>query len=107
MNLRQRARTGAPKRRDIQKINSTVKNTANRAGGRRMTLLDTVIGKVVGLFVDDDFLACSRLVVVGITAMVLRGTPMDAIAAAAVLAGGCLAVLVVGVLRTARSRESR
>jgi hypothetical protein len=33
--------------------------------------------------------------------------PMDAIAAAVVLAGGCLAVLVVGVLRTARSRESR
>jgi hypothetical protein len=40
--------------------------------------------------------------------MVLRGTPMDAVAAAVVvLAGGCLAVLVVGVLRTARSRESR
>jgi hypothetical protein len=73
-----------------------------------MTLLDTVIRKVVGLFVDDDFLACSILVVVGITAMVLRGTPMDAVAAAVVvLAGGCLAVLVVGVLRTARSRESR
>jgi hypothetical protein len=72
-----------------------------------MTLLDTVIRKVVGLFVDDDFLACSILVVVGITAMVVRGTPMDAIAAAVVLAGGCLAVLVVGVLRTARSREFR
>jgi CBS-domain-containing membrane protein len=72
-----------------------------------MAWLDSVIGKVVGLFVDDDFLACSILVVVGITAMVLRGTPMNAIVAAVVLAGGCLAVLVVGVLRTARSREPR
>jgi hypothetical protein len=72
-----------------------------------MARLDSVIGKVVGLFVDDDFLACSILVVVGITAVVLRGTPMNAIAAAVVLAGGCLAVLVVGVLRTARSREPR
>jgi CBS-domain-containing membrane protein len=72
-----------------------------------MARLDGVIGKVVGLFVDDDFLACSILVAVGITAMILRRTPMDASAAGVVLAGGCLAVLVVGVLRAARSREPR
>jgi hypothetical protein len=72
-----------------------------------MTLLNSVIREFVGLFVDDEFLAVGILVVVGITALVVRDTPVAANVAALMLAGGCLAVLVLSVLRTARSREPR
>jgi hypothetical protein len=68
------------------------------------TLLHTVIREFVGLFVDDEFLAGGILVVVGITALVLRHVPVAANVAALMLTGGCLAVLVISVLRTARSR---
>jgi hypothetical protein len=68
------------------------------------TLLHTVIWEFVGLFVDDEFLAGGILVVVGITALVLRHVPVAANVAALMLTGGCLAVLVISVLRTARSR---
>jgi hypothetical protein len=71
------------------------------------TLLDTVIREVLGLFVDDEFLAAAILVVVGFTALLLREVPVAADGAPVVLAGGCLAVLVVSVVRTARSRASR
>jgi hypothetical protein len=68
------------------------------------TLLHTVIREFVGLFVDDEFLAGGILVVVGITALVLRHVPVAANVAALMLTGGCLAILVISVLRTARSR---
>jgi hypothetical protein len=68
------------------------------------TLLHTVIREFVGLVVDDEFLAGGILVVVGITALVLRHVPVAANVAALMLTGGCLAVLVISVLRTARSR---
>jgi hypothetical protein len=61
-----------------------------------MTLLNTVIAE----FVDDEFLAVGIVVVVGITALILRDMPVAANVAAVTLAGGCLAVLVVSVLRT-------
>jgi hypothetical protein len=72
-----------------------------------MTLLNTIVREFLGLFVDDEFLAGAILVVVGITALVLREIPVAANAAAVMLASGCLAVLVISVLRTACSRESR
>jgi hypothetical protein len=65
-----------------------------------MTLLNTVIAEFVGPFVDDEFLAVGIVVVVGITALILRDMPVAANVAAVTLAGGCLAVLVVSVLRT-------
>jgi hypothetical protein len=68
------------------------------------TLLHTVTREFVGLFVDDEFLAGGILVVVGITALVLRHVPVAANVAALMLTGGCLAILVISVLRTARSR---
>jgi hypothetical protein len=68
------------------------------------TLLHTVIREFVGLFVDDEFLAGGILVVVGITALVLSHVPVAANVAALMLTGGCPAILVISVLRTARSR---
>lgn len=68
-----------------------------------MTLLNSVIREIVGLFVDDEFLALATLAVVGVTAIVVKGTTIDARVAGMMLLGGCLVVLLGGVWRTARS----
>lgn len=68
-----------------------------------MTLLNSVIREIVGLFVDDEFLALATLAVVGVTAIVVKGTTIDARVAGVMLLGGCLVVLLGGVWRTARS----
>jgi hypothetical protein len=67
-----------------------------------MNLLKTAIREIVGLFIDDEFLAVATLVVVGVTAMVVKGTTAG-VMAEVTLPGGCLLVLVAGVWRTARS----
>jgi hypothetical protein len=66
-----------------------------------MNVLMSVVREIIGLFVDDEFLALGTLAVVGIAATVAEGTTAN-IGAAALL-GGCLAVLFVGVCHTARS----
>jgi hypothetical protein len=68
-----------------------------------MNLLNSVIREIVGLFVDDEFLALATLAVVGATAIVVKGTAIDARVAGVMLLGGCLVVLLGGVWRTARS----
>jgi hypothetical protein len=70
-----------------------------------MTLLKTASREIVGLFVDDEFLALGALAVVGLAAVVVRAATTDTLPAAATLFGGCLVVLVAGVLRTARFRR--
>jgi hypothetical protein len=68
-----------------------------------MNLLNSVVREIVGLFVDDEFLALATLAVVGVTAIVVKGTTIDARVAGVLLLGGCLVVLLGGVWRTARS----
>jgi hypothetical protein len=67
-------------------------------------MLKAALREIIGLFVDDELLAVGTIVVVALTAAVARLAGLPAVAAA-VLLGGCLAVLVLGVMRTARARR--
>jgi hypothetical protein len=67
-----------------------------------MTALATVFTEVVGLFVDDGWLALSIIGVVALTALVAVLAPHAPIAAGVVLLGGCLGVLFVNVIRARR-----
>ena len=70
-----------------------------------MNMLNIVTREIVGLFVEDEFLALATLAVVGVTAIVVKGTTIDATVAGVMLLGGCLVVLVGGVWRTARQTD--
>ena len=67
-------------------------------------MLRTALKEIIGLFVDDELLAVGILVVVAATAVAAKLMGLASLAAA-VLLGGCLAVLVLGVMRTARARR--
>ena len=70
-----------------------------------MKMLKTLARETIGLFVEDEFLALAILAVVGITALIIQDTAIDAVSPALILLGGCLAVLIAGVWRTARSER--
>lgn len=69
-----------------------------------MKLLRVIAGELVGLFVDDEFLAVAVVAVVVVAAVLREALHVDPMIGAAVLLGGCLVVLVASVLRGARSR---
>jgi len=69
-----------------------------------MKLLSAAIREIVGLFVDDEFLALATLLVVGSAAILVNVLAATPLAAGIMLLVGCLAVLVIGVLRTAQTR---
>ena len=71
-----------------------------------MKMLKTLARETIGLFVEDEFLALAILAVVGITALIIQDTAIDAVSPALILLVGCLAVLIAGVWRTARSERS-
>jgi hypothetical protein len=69
-----------------------------------MRTLIAIMREVAGLFVDDGSLALAILAVVGVAAflaIVLKGS---AFAVGLVLLGGCAAVLIENVMRTARRK---
>jgi hypothetical protein len=68
-------------------------------------MLKAALREILGLFVDDELLAVGTLVVVALTAAIARLTTLSTSVAAVVLLGGCLLVLILGVLRTARARR--
>jgi len=67
-----------------------------------MNTLSLILRELVGLFVDDEFLALAVLAVVGAAAACafLIGTP--SIVVGTVLLLGCVGVLVLSVLKTSR-----
>jgi hypothetical protein len=71
-----------------------------------MTLLKTMLRETIGLFVDDGMLALALLAVVGLTAWSFNDARFDEAAAAAILVGGCLVVLVWSVLRAAHAQRA-
>ena len=71
-----------------------------------MTLLKTLLREITGLFVDDGVLALAVLAVVGLSAWALADMRLGEVAAASVLVGGCLLVLVASVLRAAYSKRA-
>lgn len=72
-----------------------------------MSLLKVAMHEIVGLFVDDEFLALATVGVVGFAAFIVKGTTTDPMIAALTLFGGSVAVLVAGVWRTARVSAAR
>lgn len=69
-------------------------------------MLKAVLREILGLFVDDELLAVGTLIVVAATAAIAKLTTLGTSVAAAALLCGCLLVLVLGVMRTARARRS-
>jgi hypothetical protein len=72
-----------------------------------MNLVRTVLKELLGLFLDDEFLAMAILVVVGLTALVVLETDWGTGTAEALLIGGCLGVLSIGVMRTVCAASRR
>lgn len=67
-----------------------------------MTILRLIVAQLVGMFIDDEFLAIAVLVVVGIAAALAYALQTPAVLVGAVLLLGCVAVLVVSVARDIR-----
>ncbi len=60
-----------------------------------------VLGEIIGLFVDDGSLAVALLVWCGVVAGVRAVLPGSPLLAGLLLAGGCVAILLVNISRTA------
>ena len=67
-----------------------------------MNALKAVWAELIGLFVDDEFLAVAILAVVALAALLATLAALPPLGVGAVLFLGCLGALVVGVWRTAR-----
>jgi membrane protein YqaA with SNARE-associated domain len=70
-----------------------------------MSVIREVMRGLVGLFIDDEFLAVSILAVVAATAALVLGVGVDPLMAGAALLIGNVTVLVVGATRTAKRRR--
>ncbi len=70
-----------------------------------MTTLAAILRNVAGLFVDDEFLALAVLGVVALTAILNLVLGVSALLSGVVLFGGNVLVLILGVLRTARTKR--
>jgi hypothetical protein len=68
-----------------------------------MSILAGVLRELVGLFVDDGALALAIVAIVVVAAIVATLMPQVTLAAGAILLFGCLAALVLNVVR-ARQR---
>ena len=65
-----------------------------------MNTLSLILRELVGLFVDDEFLAIAILVVVGLAAVCTFLLAVPSMVVGGVLVVGCVGVLVSSVLRT-------
>jgi hypothetical protein len=64
-----------------------------------MNVLALVFREVLGLFIDDEFLAIAVLTVVGVAAVLSVLLPGWPLVVGGILIVGCVAVLVVSALR--------
>jgi hypothetical protein len=69
-----------------------------------MKLLRTMGKEILGLFLDDEFLAAAALVVVGVSAILAKTLATAPLAAGTILLGGCVGVLVMSVRRSTQPR---
>ncbi len=65
-----------------------------------MTMLMRTFNELIGLFVDDGWLALTIVGVVALAAFVAKLAPHVPVAAGVVLLVGCLGVLLGNVMRT-------
>jgi hypothetical protein len=70
-----------------------------------MNAIKGAIREIIGLFIEDGFLALATLAIVGFAAILLKATAGGAIAGELTLPVGCLVVLVLGVWRTAAGKR--
>lgn len=70
-----------------------------------MSILNTILTKLWGLFVDDSSLALALLGWVALAVWLLPASPFNPEAHAPVLFVGCLAVLLINVLFAARAKS--
>jgi hypothetical protein len=66
-----------------------------------MKTILAILREVAGLFVDDGSLALAILAVVAVAAFLAVVLKVSALAVGLVLLGGCVAVLIENVIRTA------
>lgn len=69
-----------------------------------MSLFTTALRELIGLFIDDGWLAAAILGVVAVAAFAASLIPSGTIAAGVVLLCGLLAVLLVNTVAAARRR---
>jgi hypothetical protein len=67
-----------------------------------MTTIREILRNIVGLFLDDEFLAIAVLVIVAVTAFLILGLGAESSLAGGFLLFGNVLVLIRGVVRTAR-----
>ena len=71
-----------------------------------MNLLRASFREIVGLFLDDEFLAVAVLSVIAVAAVLTKLHVIAPLAVGAVLLAGSLGVLLTSVWRTAKCRRS-
>jgi hypothetical protein len=71
-----------------------------------MNLLRASFREIVGLFLDDEFLAVAVLIVVGTAAVLMKLHVLAPLVAGGVLLVGCLGALLTSVWRTASACRS-
>jgi hypothetical protein len=71
-----------------------------------MNLLRASFREIVGLFLDDEFLAAAVLIVIAVPAVLMKLHFIAPLAAGSVLLVGCLGVLFTSVWRTWSARRS-
>jgi hypothetical protein len=67
-----------------------------------MTVLKLIVSDVVGLFIDDEFLAVAIMAVIGVTVVMAFVLETPPLIVGAVLLFGCIAVLADSVWRAKR-----
>ena len=76
--------------------------TTCASGGGHMTVLKLIVSEVVGLFIDDEFLAVAIMAVIGVTVVMAFALETPPLIVGAVLLFGCIAVLADSVWRAKR-----
>ena len=71
-----------------------------------MKILSLILRELLGIFIDDEFLAIAVLAVVGLAAACTFLFAIPPIAVGAVLLIGCIAVLVSSVVKASRKAYS-
>jgi len=67
-----------------------------------MKFLNALFSELFGLFVEDGRLAVLSLALIAAVTVLVKLLAVPALAAAALLLGGCLAILALSVYRAAR-----
>lgn len=72
-----------------------------------MSILKEVLAELLGMFIGDARLSAAVLAVVALSAALIVLAKIDPLVGGGLLLGGCLAVLVEGVLSAARRHRAK